>query len=205
MPGVSSRQQGELPGQRLTLLAPLLSCCHQTHLLSCHDSPSASPSSSLRRALSIFPAILKPPGLSLLPHALLQPARSAPPPSLWPRTPPGIHGRGLPAAGWLHRGLCGRRESSSSPLLHDVVEPVGGLVVLQPVDSAPLALPIGLAQLPDKDLRGEGAAGGSARCPGPRRPLGQHPGGLQGVVGTLYSRNLLTMGSCRRNLMSLRR
>ena len=58
--------------------------------------------------------------------------------------------------------------AGGSPLLHDVVELVAGLVVLQPVYGAPLALPVRLPELPDKHLRGEGEAGGSAGEDEPR-------------------------------------
>lgn len=68
-----------------------------------------------------------------------------------------LQGKLLPKRAWLRWDLTG-----GSPLLHDVVELVAGLVVLQPVDGAPFALPIRFPELPDKHLRGEGEAGGSA-------------------------------------------
>lgn len=84
------------------------------------------------------------------------------------------HRRRIPEEGRTRRRLAGLgcRESSpkaaGSPLLHDVVELVAGFVVLQPVNRAPLALPICLAQLPHKHLRGQGEDRGSMWADEPR-------------------------------------
>lgn len=74
-----------------------------------------------------------------------------------------LQGKLLPKRGRLCWDLAG-----GSPLLHDVVELVAGLVVLQPVDGAPFALPVCFPELPDKHLRGEGEARGSAGKDEPR-------------------------------------
>lgn len=91
-----------------------------------------------------------------------------------------------------------------SPLLHDVVELVAGLVVLQPLRRAPLALAVRLPQLADEDLQAQGELSTGEGGQNATYPPHTHKG-PSGRAGTLYSRNLLTMGSWRRNLMSLRR
>lgn len=82
-------------------------------------------------------------------------------------------GSWVPEEGRTQRGLCTPQlifaeenppppSEIGSPLLHDVVKLVAGLVVLQPLYCAPLALPVRLPQLADKDLQAEGelSAGG---------------------------------------------
>lgn len=77
----------------------------------------------------------------------------------------------MPREGWLLLRRDGPSEGSvGSPLLHDVVEFVGGFVVLQPLRCAPLTLPIRLPQLTDKDLQAEQ---GSEHCRASTAPSSQ--------------------------------